>query len=413
MSAGNEVDHMKIVIVGHVDHGKSTLIGRLLFDTDSLPDGKIEEVRQACEALGRPLEFAYVLDQLEEEREQNITIDTTQIFFKTGKRRYVIIDAPGHVEFVKNMITGASQADAAILLVDASEGVQEQTKRHAYILGMLGLKKAIVAVNKMDLVGYGKDAFDRIGSEITAFLARNGIKPSYVIPISAMRGDNVASKCDAMKWYGGPSVLAALDSFSPAVKDASKPLRYPVQDVYKVGAKRVLAGRVESGTLGEGQEITFLPSNKKTTVKSIEVFGSRKKQAGPGECIGITTGHPLFVERGEVACAGRLPKASDAIKAHVFWMSREPFRIGDSLLFRCATQETPCTIESITKKTDSSTLETISENADSLKDMEIGDVVIRLKKPVVAESFNEINELGRFVLTKGLDVSAGGIITEA
>jgi len=402
---------MKIVIVGHVDHGKSTLIGRLFFDTNSLPEGVMENVKRACEELGRPVEFAYLMDSLEEERQQNVTIDTAQTFFKTGKRHYVIIDAPGHVEFVKNMITGASQAEAAILIVDVNEGVQEQTKRHAYILGMLGLEQVVVVLNKMDTVGYDRKRFNDVSADVTAFLEKINIKPSYVIPISAREGDNVAKKSSRMEWYEGPTVLEALDRFRPSAKDTTKPLRCPLQDIYKVGDKRVLVGRVESGLMKAGDDITFLPSGKKAVVKSIEVFEGQKNEAGPGESIGITIDKPHFLERGEVACSGELPKPTDTIMAHVFWMSREPFRMGDQMLFRCATQEISCIIESINKKLDSSTLEIIEENAKELNDMEIGEVILKLKSPAVVENFNNIGELGRFVLTKGLDVAAGGIIT--
>ncbi|RLI98457.1 MAG: elongation factor Tu [Candidatus Aenigmatarchaeota archaeon] len=407
----HERDHMRIVIVGHVDHGKSTLIGRLFFDTDSLPEGRMEEVKKACEELGRPVEFAYLMDQLEEEREQNVTIDTAQTFFKTDKRHYVIIDAPGHVEFVKNMITGASQAEAAILIVDAEEGVQEQTKRHAYILSMLGLQQVIVVLNKMDKVDYSEERFEAVRSDISSFLGRIGIEPSYIIPISAMEGDNVANVSDKMAWFDGPTILEALDTFKASPKDMSKPLRYPVQDIYKVGDKRVLVGRVESGIMKPGKEVMLLPSGKKTKVKSIEVFEGQKESAGPGECIGITIEHPLFVERGEIVCEGGSPLSSDTIKAHVFWMSKEPYTLGEEMLFRCATQEIGCKIESIDRKLDSSTLESKEDSPANLSDMEIGEVTLKLKSPAVVENFNDIQELGRFVLTKGLDVSAGGIIS--
>ncbi len=409
----NRGEHMKIVIVGHVDHGKSTLIGRLFFDTKSLPKSVMEEVEKACREMGRPVEFAYLMDQLEEERQQNVTIDTAQTFFKTDKRHYVIIDAPGHVEFVKNMITGASQAESAILIVDAEEGVQEQTKRHSYILSMLGLEQVIVVLNKMDFVDYSKERFEKVRTEIMKFLRRINISPSYIIPISAMRGDNVAGKSDNIPWYEGPTVLEALDTFSPSPKDTKKPIRYPIQDVYKIGNKRILVGRVESGLLERGQDITFFPSGKKSTVKSIETFDGQKDRAEPAESTGITIEHSHFLERGEVACSGQIPNVTDRVKASVFWMSNDPFQTGEELLFRCATQETGCTIETINKKLNSSTLETIKDNPGKLGNMEIGEVLIKLKEPVVVDKFKEINETGRFVLTKGYDVSAGGIVSGA
>ena len=206
------MDVLSFVIVGHVDHGKSTLIGRLLFDTDSLPPDKIEEIKKASAGQGRRTEFAYLLDHLEEERKQGITIDTTQVFFKSPKRRYVIIDAPGHVEFVKNMITGASQAEAAVLIVDVAEGVKEQTRRHSYMLSLLGLKQVVVVMNKMDLVDFSQETFDSVKNDVTQWLKSIDIEPKLYIPISAIDGENVIAKSEKMDWYTGPTLLESLDT---------------------------------------------------------------------------------------------------------------------------------------------------------------------------------------------------------
>lgn len=404
-------EHMKIVIVGHVDHGKSTLIGRLFFDTDSLPEGKMEEIRKISEQLGKDVEFAYILDHLQEEREQSVTIDTTQMFFKTDKRHYVIIDAPGHVEFTKNMITGASQAEAAILIVDGEEGVQEQTKRHAYILGMLGLKQVIAVINKMDLVGYKQERFEQVKADLYKFLDSIDIHPTFIIPISAKEGDNVAKKSEKMPWYTGMTILQSLDTFKINEPQINKPLRYPIQDVYKFDQKRILAGRIESGTLRRGDKVVFLPSNKETTVKSIEVFEGQKEEAGAGECIGITLEQPLFIERGEVMCKpDKLPKVTDRFTANVFWMARHAFSRDEDIILKCATQEVVCNIERINKRFDSSSLKILEEDASELKEREVGEIQFKTKNPIAIESFNEIKELGRFVLVKNQDVSAGGII---
>ncbi len=405
-----EKEHMKIVIVGHVDHGKSTLIGRLFYDTDSIPREKIEEVKKACKDLGKEMEFAYLMDHLQEEREQGITIDTAQTFFKTAKRNYVIIDAPGHKEFIKNMITGASQADTAILIVDAKEGVQEQTKRHAFILGLLGLKQVIVVLNKMDLVEFKEERFNEVKKEIIEFLSTLSIKPVHIVPVSARLGDNIAFKSTKMKWYSGLTVLKALDSLKLETQSI-KPLRFPVQGVLKVGDKRILMGRVESGSISEGQEIEFLPSGKKAKVKSIEEFLKEKHSAIAGESTGITIDQPLFIERGEVAFAGRKPFVKNEFNASIFWMAKQPFKLGEKLVFRCATQETECEIKAIKSRIDSSTLKTIEENSTELNENEVGKVIIKTKKPVVLENFNEIEELGRFVLVRGENVSAGGTIS--
>lgn len=404
-------DNLKFVIVGHVDHGKSTLIGRLLYDTNSLPDGKIEEIKQICESLGKDIEFSYVMDHLEEERDQGITIDTAQIFFNPEKRGYVIVDAPGHVEFIKNMITGASQAEAAVLIVDAEEGVKEQTKRHAYILSMLGLNQVIVVVNKMDLVDYDQRRFDAVKKELLKFLSEINIKPSYVIPISAKEGDFVARKTGNMNWYDGPTVLEALDTFRTKESARDKPLRYVVQDVYDFD-RRIVVGRVESGLIRQGDKIKILPSGEETSVKTIEEYLKDVSEAEAGKSIGITTEDKLFIDRGDVIVHDTdMPVVTDEIRANIFWMDRIPFKKGEGIWFRCATQEIACEIEKINKVINSSTLELIGEDVEEIKNREVADIIIRTEKPVVVENFNKIQELGRFVLVRE-DTCAGGIITE-
>ncbi|HHQ44938.1 MAG TPA: GTP-binding protein [Candidatus Altiarchaeales archaeon] len=406
-------EYMNIVIVGHVDHGKSSLIGRLFFDTESLPEGLMEELKKTCEMLGQKLEFAYIMDNLEEEREQGITIDTAQTFFNTEKRSYVIIDAPGHVEFVKNMITGASQADAAILIVDAEEGVREQTKRHAYILSLLGLSQVIVVMNKMDLVDYSKDRFDEVEKELKDFLSSIKIKPSYVIPISAMEGDNLARKSDKMSWYSGITVLEALDTFKIKAKPTEKPLRLPIQDIYKRDDKRIHVGRIESGTVTAGQEVIVLPNPRKTKIKSVEEWNNpQKKSAVAGESTGVTLTDPLFLDRGNVICStDKLPKVAHKIHANVFWMSKTPVKVGERIAMKIATQEVMSVIEEISRRINSSSLEVLAENADHLENNDLGEVILKLEKELVVEDFNEVPELGRFVLEKNMDTAAGGIIT--
>lgn len=404
-------EKLKFVIVGHVDHGKSTLIGRLLYDTGSLPEGKIEEIKQICDSLGKDIEFGYVMDHLEEERDQGITIDTAQIFFGTGKRDYVIIDAPGHVEFVKNMISGASQAEAAVLIVDVEEGVKEQTKRHAYILGMLGLSQVIAVINKMDLINYDQKRFDDVKKDLLKFLSNINIKPSYVIPISAKQGDFIAKKTSSMKWYNGPTLLDALGTFKTKESANDKPLRYVVQDVYSLD-KRIIVGRVESGIIRKGDKIKVLPSGEGTHVKSIEEFMKNVTEAEAGKSIGITTDDKLFIDRGNVIVHDDdMPIVINKIKANVFWMDKTPFKKGEILRFRCATQDVSCEIEKINRVINSSTLELIAEDATEIKNREVANIIIKTDKPVIVENFNKMEELGRFVLGRE-DTCAGGIITE-
>lgn len=408
-----EAEHLKFVIVGHIDHGKSTLIGRLFFDTNSLPEGKIEEVRTICEALGKELEFAYVMDHLEEERSQGITIDTAQTFFHTDKRDYVIIDAPGHREFTKNMITGASQAEAAILIVDANEGVQEQTRRHAYILGLLGLKQVIVVINKMDLVDYKEDTFNKVSEDIKTFLGQIGIAPTYIIPISAKEGDNVANSSTRMNWYQGLTILSALDTFESMEDRVKSPMRFPVQDVYNIEGKRIIVGRIEGGTIHKGQEILVMPSGESTVVNSIEEFGKDGiERATAGESTGITVKDRLFIDRGNVICIKEdKPAITNEIKGNLFWMDKESLKRGEHVNFKCSTQEIRCTVKAIQRRMDSSTLKVLENYANTLQNREVGEVVLSFSQPVIVEDFNKTPELGRFVIEKGYDTAGGGIIT--
>ncbi|MEK6715289.1 MAG: GTP-binding protein [Candidatus Omnitrophota bacterium] len=403
---------LKFVIVGHVDHGKSTLIGRLLYDTNSLPPDKMEEIRKTSQELGRDTEFAYLLDHLEEERRQGITIDTTQVFFKTDKKEYVIIDAPGHVEFVKNMITGASQAEAAILIIDAKEGIQEQTKRHATILSMLGIEQVIVLINKVDLIDFNAEKYIELKTKIGKFLITLNITPKLYIPISALKGDNIANKSTNMPWYKGPTMLEGLSQLKNKAPLENQPLIFPVQDIYKIDDKRIIVGRVETGAIKEGQVVKVLPEGQITRVKSIEKFLSDAKSASAQESTGITTEDAVFLDRGNVLCEkGKEPKVSDTFQTSVFWMSKQGYNKDEKVLLRCATQEISCKIEAIHRRINSSSLELIETDAQNLENLEIGEVTIKTKKPIVIDTFKNTREIGRFVLVKNENISAGGIIT--
>jgi bifunctional enzyme CysN/CysC/sulfate adenylyltransferase subunit 1 len=408
----NQNETLKIVIVGHVDHGKSTLIGRLFYDTGSIPEIRYQEIAATCKAQGREFEFAYLMDALEEERDQNITIDTASTFFKTEKRPYVIIDAPGHKQFLKNMITGASSADAAILLVDGAEGVREQTKRHAYVLSLLGIRQVVVTVNKLDMVGYDRKVFGQVENDIRAFLHSVGIVPSHVIPISAREGENMAKRHGHTPWYTGPTVLEALDTFENIHADRTLPLRFPVQDVYKWDDKRIYVGRVESGEIRKGDEVIFLPSGKITKVKSVEKWQKPDLfSAGAGESIGITTEDELFVERGEViARRDNAPVKTREIKASIFWLADQPFEAGKSYTLKLATSEVSATAVAIEERLDSSSLEVTERHAKELLSTEVGNVVFALKNDIAADLYSENIALGRFVIEDGALISGGGII---
>jgi bifunctional enzyme CysN/CysC len=413
VNAATEAPRLKIVFVGHVDHGKSTLIGRIFYDTNSFPDGKVEQIKKACDAEGMEFEYSFLLDALLEEQEQNITIDTTQIQFRTDKRNYVIIDAPGHKEFLKNMITGAASADAAILLIAANEGVQEQSRRHGYLLSLLGIKQVIVAVNKMDLVGWSREKFDALQAEYTAFLAQIGLEAKLFIPVSARNGDNVKVRSASTPWFTGPTILDALDRFEAPKSSVELPLRFPVQDVYRFDERRIIAGRIESGSLKVGDKLVFWPDNKTAAVKTIENWGGPlRESASAGESVGITLTEQIFVERGHVAShEERAPIETNRFKASLFWMGKKNLEIGPRYKLKLTTQEIDCEIVSIDRVIDASTLETISGPARThVARNDVAEITIRTRGALVFDN-HDVNAItGRFVIVDDRDVAGGGII---
>ena len=405
---------MRLVIVGHVDHGKSTLVGRLLSDTGSLPEGRLEFVQDICRQQGKAFEFAFLLDALEEEQEQGITIDTSQIFFKTEKRPYCIIDAPGHKEFLKNMVTGAANAESALLLIDAHEGVQEQSRRHGYILRLLGLTQVAVVVNKMDLVDYREDVYQNIRGEYTRFLDTLEVSAREFIPVSAKLGVNIARPGRReMPWYTGPTVLEMLDQFQPKAAEVQRPFRMPVQDVYKFDHRRIIAGRVEAGRLQVGDEVIFSPSNKRGLVKTIEAWNVPElpTSADAGHSIGFTLTEQIFVERGEVASrVDELPIVTTTFEGNVFWMGKKPLQKGKTYFLKLTTQNVECEVAEFKRAIDASTLETLP-NQDFINRNDVAEVVLKTRQPVAFDLFGTIAETGRFVLVDEYDVCGGGIIT--
>ncbi len=415
-STSAPTEQLKIVIVGHVDHGKSTFVGRLFHDTGSLPEGKLEQLQKIAERRGVPFEWANLMDALQSERDQNITIDTAQIWFQTQKRQYVIIDAPGHKEFLKNMITGAANAEAALLLIDAAEGVQEQSRRHGYLLNLLGIRQIAVLVNKMDLQDYSRERFEQIEREYRGFLQSVGVQPKLFIPIAAKHGDNIASLSKNMPWWTGPTVLAALDEFKVSELPDNQPLRFPIQDVYRFDKRRILAGRVEAGSLTVGDRLLFAPSNKVSTVKTIERWSAPPQTAAvAGESIGITLTEQIFVERGAVASHEKDPPYElNRFKARLFWLGRNPFSKGRTYKLKLATQEAECEIASIEKIIDASTLEAVSRdgNQQFVGRHEVAELTLKTKRPVAFDAHSEIVPTGRFVIVDGFEVSGGGIVAE-
>ncbi len=414
MGTAKSSENLNIVIVGHVDHGKSTLLGRLYADTGSLPDGKLEKVQAICRQQGKEFEYAFLFDAFLEEQEQGITIDTARTFFMWKGRHYIIIDAPGHKEFLKNMISGAARAEAALLLIDALEGVKEQSKKHGYLLSLLGVRQFAVVVNKMDLVGYRQDVFEGIEKEYREFLAQFGAVPERIIPVSAKMGDNIANRSGTMPWYQGPTVLDTLSLFKKETARSEQPLRFPVQDVYKFDARRIIAGRITAGRLKIGDHLVFSPSNKRANIRSIEAFNVEPVLTGAeaGQSVGITLDEQIFVERGEVAThQEQLPLVSTAFKANLFWLGKQPLEQGRRYLLRVATREVECEVAAIHRIIDTMDLNQQS-GSNKVARNQVGELTLRTKAPVAFDLSASFEATGRFVLVDDYDIAGGGIVTE-
>lgn len=405
---------VRIVVVGHVDHGKSTLIGRLIHDTGSLTDGKLDAIKAMSMRRGMPFEWAFLLDALQAERDQGITIDTSQIAFRTAGRDVVLIDAPGHVEFLQNMITGAAQADMALLVIDAAEGVREQSRRHGLLLKLLGVRQVAVIVNKMDKVGFSEAAFRKVQAEFTAYLADLDVSALAFIPVAARNGDMIADRSAAMSWYAGPTVVELIDSTEAMQPPRDLPLRFVVQDIYKFDDRRIVAGRIESGRLRVGDELVFVPSGKVARVRSIEAWpqpaGDSRVEALPaGRAAGITLDREIFIERGQVA-APRLarPAAAQVLSSRIVWLGQSQLHVGSHLTLKLGTAETRADVSSIEAVVDSNSLEPGA--AQSVARNQIADITLTLAHPVAVDSHTIVPQLGRFVLKGEGRICGGGIV---
>ena len=408
---GTTRPQVRIVIVGHVDHGKSTLVGRLLHETGSLPDGKLEMLKAVSARRGMPFEWSFLLDALQTERDQGITIDTTQIRFRTRSRDVVLIDAPGHAEFLRNMITGASQADGAVLIIDALEGVRDQTRRHGYLLHLLGVKQVAVVVNKMDRVDFSADRFQEISDEISAHLTGLGVTPSAVIPISARDGDGVAERTPRIGWYKGPSVVEALDALEPARPLGQLPLRLPVQAIYKFDDRRIVAGRIESGHLKAGDEIVIMPAGKIARIRTVESWPVTPLQGSQtaGRSVGITLDRELFIERGDViGHSGQSPRDTRRIRARIFWLHDKPLSKGEQILIRLGTRETRATVVAIEKAIDPGALS--NEETQAIARNHVGEIDISLAQPIAADPYTENPRTGRLVIEVNGRIAGGGLV---
>jgi bifunctional enzyme CysN/CysC len=410
-SPGIGLEPLRVVIVGHVDHGKSTLVGRLIYDMGSLPDGKLDAIKAMCERRGMPFEWAFLMDAFQSERDQGITIDTAQIWLRGKTREYVIIDAPGHREFIKNMITGAASAEAALLMIDAGHGIQQQSRLHGFLLNLLGIRQVAVVVNKMDLVGYSASHFEEIRRTYTHYLSGLGAQADFVVPVSAREGENLVHRAASMPWYEGPTLIEALESFRPARRPVDLPLRLPVQDIYKFDERRIIVGRIESGHLAVGDRIVFSPSNKSVVVKSIEGWSrpAPALQALAGESVGITLDEQIFIERGEVASrADNLPILTNVFRGRLIWLGHEPLRQGAEYRLKLGTREVPVTAQRVERVFDADDLSV--REAGEVPRHGIADVILRSRAMLALDEAGAIQRTGRFVLTDGHNILAGGLI---
>ncbi|MEI6285891.1 MAG: adenylyl-sulfate kinase [Bacillota bacterium] len=409
--------NIHVVVAGHVDHGKSTIVGRLLADTGSLPEGKLEQVREKCRRNSKPFEYAFLLDALKDEQAQGVTIDSARCFFKTQDRNYILIDAPGHTEFIKNMVSGASRAEAALIVIDADDGVQANSKRHGLYLALLGISQICVLVNKMDCAGYSEERFNTVVREYREFLRQTNIESVSFVPVSGFHGDNIVRRSPNMNWYTGKTALETMEAFRNSEQPLDKPFRMPVQDVYKFTAdgdqRRIVAGTVESGSLSVGDEVVFYPSGKRSRVKSVEGFNvAATDKITSGYAAGFTLTEQIYVKRGELAAkVGELPpQTGGRIKCTLVWLGKQPVVAGNKYLLKMGSAKTVATVEKITSILDTETISYLA--GDQIARHEIGECILVLDKDLAFDTSTLFAVAGRFVIIDHYNISGGGIISE-
>ncbi|WP_421790322.1 adenylyl-sulfate kinase [Hyphobacterium sp.] len=406
-----------VVFAGHVDHGKSTLIGRLLADTGSLPDGRLEEVKASCERRGVDFEPAFLMDAMQAERDQGVTIDAARILLKSRQRHFRIIDAPGHESFLRHMVSGAAEASAAVLVIDAAEGVREQTRRHSMLLGLLGVSRIIIVVNKMDRVSETQRAFDQISAELNSLMSDAGLETEAVIPAIARSGEMVAKregdKGSILSWWSGPSLLEALEKLPGEPEAIDRPLRMPVQDVLKDADSRIIIGRVESGRLSEGETVLLSPSGQTAKIAKLVSWPDDTATAfGPGEAAGFLTESRHFIDRGEMVTALSAPsREASAFDARLFWLADHPLRAGDGITLRLGTAEAQGEITKIHHISDAGR-EGKPEDGE-VPAGAIADVSVRLRRTLALDDYRDDPKTGRFVLIdKGIICGGGRVSLE-
>ncbi len=412
-----EKPHINLVFIGHVDHGKSTTVGRLLFETGSVSEQELRKLKEKAKELGKTgFEFAFIMDQIKEERERGLTIDLAYKKFETNKYYFTIIDAPGHKDFIKNMITGTSQADAAVLVVAANDSVMEQTKEHVFLAKTLGVTQLIVAVNKMDTAKYEQGRFNKVKEDVVKLLGTIGYDPNEIIfvPIAALLGDNLTKKSEKLGWYTGPTLLEALGTLKPIELPTGLPLRLPIQDVFTiVGIGTVPCGRVETGVLKVGQKLLFQPSGKVGELKSIEMHHAQMSQAKPGDNVGISVRGigKEDVKRGDIASdSTKNPaKVCKEFTGKIIVLNHPTVLTpGYTPVFHVNTAQVSCKIKEIKRKIDPRTGSTVKEKPDFLKNGEAGEIVVEPTRPLVIEKNEDIPQMSKFAIRDmGRTVAAG------
>ena len=413
-----EKPHINLVFIGHVDHGKSTTVGRLLYDTGALPENEYRKLQAEAEAKGKgTFAFAYAMDNLKEERERGVTIDVAYKKFIGQKNQFTIIDAPGHRDFVKNMITGTSQADAGVLVVACKEGPQPQTKEHAFLAQVMGLKQLVIAINKMDEVNYEEAKFNEVKDQMSKLLTGIGYKLDNVkfVPISAWEGENIAKATGKMSWYKGETLVASLDNLSAPALPTDKPLRLPIQDVYSIkGVGVVPVGRVETGVMKPGDKIIVMPSGKTGEVKTVEAHHEQLPSAGPGDNVGFNIRglEKKDVARGDVlGHVNNPPTVAKDFTAQIVVLNHPTaIPVGYTPVFHMHTAQLSCTLTEIQKKLDPKTGETKEENPKFLKTGDAAIIKVTPLKPICVEEYKKFPQLGRFAIRDMGQTVAAGII---
>jgi len=417
-----ELPKINIMTAGHVDHGKSTLLGRLLYDSGAIREDQLKKLKDTAKELKKETwEFAYAMDRLKEERERGLTIDIMHQPFQTKKYFYTVIDCPGHRDFVKNMITGTSQADAAIFVVSAKagEGVQEQTKEHAFLMKVMGVGQLVIAINKMDTANYDQKRYEEVVSDVKKLLTSIGFKVENIpfVPVSGLKGDNVFKKSENTPWYKGPTLVDAMDAtITPPEQPTGKPLRIPIQDVYTItGVGTVPVGRVETGILKQGDTLIFEPSGAKGEVKTIEMFHKQQPEAKPGDNIGFNVRGigKGDVKRGDVAGHQKNPPtvAKEFTAQIVVLQHPTVITAGYAPVFHLGTASVACKIEEIIAKIDPKTGQVVKEKPDFIKTGDAARIKVVPTKTMVVEKQAEIPQLARFAIRDmGMTVAAGIVL---